>query len=75
MEILMSVEDVIKALGGVTKAASLLGAKPNAVSNWQHPTRGHIPIQHYFKVSKALEDVGKTVDPSVFDVAPKEAAE
>ena len=64
METLTSVPDVLKALGGVYKAAIILNENPSTVGNWQ--TRSRIPPEHFLTVSKALKEAGKTVSPDVF---------
>jgi hypothetical protein len=63
-EILNSVTDVIKSLGGVNKTARALGENPNTIGNWQ--TRARIPPEHFLNVSQALRAQGKKVAPEVF---------
>ena len=62
---LATVEAVVKALGGTTEAARLVGAAgPSAVSNWLE--RGEIPADKFLLISEALRAEGKEVDPRVF---------
>ena len=65
MEQITSVKDAITALGGVTKAAALLGLKSAAVTgNWQ--VRDKIPPEYFLTVTDALKARGKAVTPDLF---------
>ena len=61
---LKSVDDVIEALGGPTKAAGMIGVGASAVSNWR--TRGEIPPEHFLVIGEALNAIGVCVDSAVF---------
>jgi len=65
MEQITSVRAAIAALGGVTKAAALLGLKSAAVAgNWQ--VRDNIPPEYFLTVTDALKARGKAVTPDLF---------
>jgi hypothetical protein len=70
MEQIRTVDGVIEALGGVTKAASALEQRPNAVSNWK--LRRRIPPEHFLTVSEVLRTAGKAVAPEVFGMRTSE---
>jgi hypothetical protein len=54
---LNSVDDIIKALGGPTATAAILGVYPSALSNWKD--RGGIPLSNFLLLEKALVARGK----------------
>jgi DNA-binding transcriptional regulator YdaS (Cro superfamily) len=62
--------DAIAAAGGVSKLASLIGVRQNAVSNWR--TRGQVPAEHCLSIEQAVE--GKVtryeLRPDVFGAPP-----
>lgn len=66
---LCTVDDVINAVGGPTKAASLTGVVVSAISNWK--AQGTIPVRHFFVFSEALE--GMEIDRAVFGFIPEGA--
>ena len=68
---LTSVDELIKAVGGNAAAASMVGVKPAAVSNWK--ARGAIPAEHFMIFAGFFAGDGRTFDPSLFGF--KEAAE
>ena len=61
---LITVDEVIEALGGTAAAAALTGVSAPAVSNWRE--RGKIAPDKFLLVREALAAVGKDVDPCVF---------
>ncbi len=56
---------VIDALGGPKKAAEKLGSTPQAVVNWYE--RG-IPPEHFLVVTEQLTALGKSAQPTVFNM-------
>lgn len=48
----MGIDEIIRRLGGDTKAASLLGVKRTAVAMWKHS--GQLPPKHVPGVARAL---------------------
>ena len=52
----MNVSNFIDALGGTTRAASLLGAAPSAISNWR--ARNQIPARYWKASVEAASDLG-----------------
>lgn len=69
--------DVIKALGGRTAVARLVGVVPTAVSNWKKS--GRIARSTYPLMTAALRAVGKTAPASLWgmkgaDIAGREAS-
>lgn len=63
-----SVSDIIKALGGATKAAEALGiSNPSVVVNWR--TRNSIPAQYVVAVSKLTDIPAGEIRPDIFGVA------
>lgn len=61
---LITVDEVIEALGGTAAAAALIGVSAPAVSNWRE--RGKIAPDKFLLVREALKSLGKDVDPCVF---------
>jgi DNA-binding transcriptional regulator YdaS (Cro superfamily) len=53
---MMSLSDLISALGGATKVASACGVQPSAVSNWI--ARGAIAADHRVTVWRMATDAG-----------------
>ena len=66
---LCTVDDVIDAVGGPAKAASLTGVVVSAISNWK--ADGRIPKRHLFVFWDALPDV--EIDRAVFGFASEGA--
>ena len=68
---LMSVDDIVCALGGTAAVAELCGVGSSTVSNWR--ARRRIPAERYLVLSAALTRAGEAASPSVFGLAPAEA--
>ncbi len=66
-----TIDEVIEALGGAAKVATLCGVGVSAVSNW--PSRGRIPPGKSMIIAAALKAVDKTASPAVFGFEPAEA--
>jgi DNA-binding transcriptional regulator YdaS (Cro superfamily) len=65
-----SVDKVIEALGGLTKAASALGIEnPSVVANWR--TRGRVPAERTLEI-EAISGISRhELRPDVFGAAPQ----
>lgn len=64
----LTINDVITALGGPTKAATTLGlASPSVVLNWR--LRGSIPARYVMAVEKATGIPAAVLRPDVFSGA------
>ena len=64
-DLLITVEQVVEALGGTNATAAIAHIGPPAVSNWK--SRGQIPSDMYFVLLEALKRSGKPMpDPSLF---------
>ena len=67
-----TIDDLIEALGGVAKVATLCGVGPSAVSNWR--SRGRIPTEKFMMLADALRRAGKgEAAPALFGFEPTEA--
>lgn len=78
-----TLDDVLAALGGPTKATDKLPElSPQAICNWRE--RGFIPPSRHMQVVLVLTKMGKSINPALFDLTeddwrvlgliPKEAA-
>lgn len=65
---LLTVSEIVDAVGGRSAAAELGGVNGNAVSNWK--ARGRIPAELFMVFAGALERAGKEASPDVFGFAP-----
>jgi DNA-binding transcriptional regulator YdaS (Cro superfamily) len=61
---LISVEEVIDALGGTAAAADLLGMSRPAISTWK--ARGRIPSDNFMLISDELSKRSLQASPTVF---------
>ena len=57
--------ELIKELGGPTKAAAFFGVSAATMSAWRHRS-GHIPAARYFEDQKRLEKAGISGHPSLW---------
>lgn len=65
---LPSIADIIKALGGPTKAADALGiSNPSVVLNWR--TRNSIPAQYVIAIEKLTQIPARDIRPDIFGEA------
>jgi DNA-binding transcriptional regulator YdaS (Cro superfamily) len=62
--ILYKVRDVIDALGGTNAAAERMGVSPPAVSWWL--SNGRFPPARFLEIRAALIEIGRDVDPTLF---------
>ena len=60
-----TLDDLIKALDGPTKAALQTDISPSGVCNWRY--KGYLPPSRHLDVVILLKKLGKTVNPSIFD--------
>lgn len=67
---LLSVEEVISALGGKAVVADLIGLSPNAVWNWCD--RNYFPSNTYVVMTEALSAKGHTAPAALWSM--KESA-
>lgn len=66
-----SVDRVIEALGGLTKAASALGIEnPSVVANWR--TRGRVPADRALDIETVSGISRHDLRPDIFGPAPSE---
>jgi len=67
---LLSVDDVIRAVGGTKAIAKLTSVGTSAVSNWR--ADGLIPAAKFMLIANALNDRGLVASPTLFAFkAPK----
>jgi hypothetical protein len=71
MEPLATTAAVIDALGGTAAVARLTGRSMQAVSNWKD--RGLFTAAAYEPISRALAEIGRRADPSVWKSLPPSA--
>ncbi len=68
------VDTLVNKLGGLTRAANLLGIKnPSVVANWR--TRGRVPAEKVLEIEGLTGISRHVLRPDVFGPAPVEAAE
>lgn len=73
MKTISSIEEMVKELGGVTKAAEVFGERINVVGNWQ--LRQKLPANKFLTHQEILKAKGLAAPPSFwFETAPKEGA-
>lgn len=65
-ETLKTVDEVVDAFGGPSKAAEWCGIGNSAVSNWF--VRGFIPPGWHYRMATHLRDLGFDPDPAVWGV-------
>lgn len=68
---LNSVDAIVDAVGGPSKAAELAGVGVSAVSNWK--ADGGIPSRHFFAFAEVLAGRGLSLDRAVFGFKAAEA--
>lgn len=68
---LKTVDALVEAVGGTSKAAEIGGVGPSAVSNWK--SRGSIPSEKFMLFNSALDRIGLRADPSLFGFETAEA--
>jgi hypothetical protein len=66
MQVLHSVPEILKALGGVTKVAALMGASYQRVHNWK--VFGRLPPKTYIILQRALSDRGLAAPSSLWGI-------
>lgn len=67
------VEKAIDALGGLTKAASVLGIEnPSVIANWR--TRGQVPYARVLEVERASGISRHDLRPDIFGPSPDRGA-
>ena len=64
-EMLTSVSEVVRELGGNGKVAERYGVKSSAVSNWR--TWNRFPARLHYKISRDAAELGIEVAPTLFD--------
>lgn len=69
-ELLLSFDEVVKTLGGVSKVARLVNQPASAVSNWRR-VRGKFPPKYYMLFQHELQEAGYRASAACFSfVAP-----
>ena len=68
-----TIDEVIGALGGNAKVATLCAVGLSAVSNWR--SRGRFPAEKFMIFSAALAEIEKRADPALFGFEPAGARE
>lgn len=69
MKTLMTVDEVVNALGGNRPVAELLGRGSSAVSNWRKAGRFADRASDRAKIQAALAEKGMEANESLFDSA------
>lgn len=69
---LLSVDDVVREVGGDGTATSLAGVVPHAVSMWR--ARGNLPPDTYVLFTAILAGKGLTADPALWRMKERGAA-
>lgn len=57
-------EHIISLLGGIRRAAEIVGAPPTTVQSWRDS--GYVPAKRQQKVREAAQGVGITIKPEDF---------
>jgi hypothetical protein len=60
----MDASELIDALGGANKVATMIGVTPAAVRNWK--VFGVLPPKHYLKMRSLAEDMGLRMPEALF---------
>jgi hypothetical protein len=68
-ELLFTFDEVVKALGGVSKVARLVDQPPSAVSNWRR-VRGKFPPKYYMLFQHELQEAGYRAAAACFSFVP-----
>lgn len=61
---IVSVEQLVDALGGTSAAAELMAVDKRVVSNWK--ARGRVPAEYFLSLIGALANLGEEADPAIF---------
>lgn len=69
---LNTVEDVIRALGGPTKAAALVGKTAQAANGWRITKR--LPARSFLVLNRELSARGLSAPPSLWGIKEPESA-
>jgi hypothetical protein len=63
LRLLISFEEVIRELGGVTAVSKLTRSSKSSVCNWRHmPGGGRFPARHYWRMHDRLRELGCVAD-------------